>query len=141
MDGRGVIFRLKFHSHSPMGGDFPCLWNANHLRDRADGRLMGYEQGTVPVHGFRSTASTLLNEQGKNRDWIERQLAHGERDVAGSFTARYSVGCYGMPMLVEGKFLFPCRALMCRILMLTPANRAEMTKISGHVCHRDIPCP
>ncbi len=41
---------------------------------------MGYEQGTVTVHGFRSTASTLLNEMGKNRDWIERQLAHGERD-------------------------------------------------------------
>jgi integrase len=43
-------------------------------------RRMGYEQGTVTVHGFRSTASTLLNEMGKNRDWIERQLAHGERD-------------------------------------------------------------
>jgi len=25
-------------------------------------------------------ASTLLNEQGWNRDVIERQLAHGERD-------------------------------------------------------------
>jgi integrase len=43
-------------------------------------RRMGYEQGSVTVHGFRSTASTFLNEQGKNRDWIERQLAHGERD-------------------------------------------------------------
>jgi integrase len=43
-------------------------------------RRMGYEQGTVTVHGFRSTASTLLNEMGMNRDWIERQLAHGERD-------------------------------------------------------------
>ena len=31
-------------------------------------------------HGFRSMASTLLNEQGWNRDAIERQLAHGERD-------------------------------------------------------------
>jgi hypothetical protein len=41
---------------------------------------MGYDQGTVTVHGFRSTASTLLNEMGQNRDWIERQLAHGERD-------------------------------------------------------------
>ena len=41
---------------------------------------MGYEQGSVTVHGFRSTASTLLNEQGKNRDWIERQLAHAEYD-------------------------------------------------------------
>ena len=44
-------------------------------------RRMGYAQGTLTVHGFRSTASTLLNEQGKNRDWIERQLAHGERDA------------------------------------------------------------
>jgi integrase len=40
-------------------------------------RRMGYEQGTLTVHGFRSTASTLLNEQGWNRDWIEKQLALG----------------------------------------------------------------
>lgn len=31
-------------------------------------------------HGFRSMASTLLNEQGWNRDAIERQLAHAERN-------------------------------------------------------------
>ena len=31
-------------------------------------------------HGFRSMASTLLNEQGWHRDAIERQLAHGDRD-------------------------------------------------------------
>ncbi|HSW70897.1 MAG TPA: integrase, partial [Gammaproteobacteria bacterium] len=30
--------------------------------------------------GFRSMASTLLNEQGWNRDAIERQLAHAERN-------------------------------------------------------------
>ena len=29
-------------------------------------------------HGFRTMASTLLNEQGWNRDAIERQLAHAE---------------------------------------------------------------
>jgi integrase len=45
-------------------------------------RRMGFEQGSVTVHGFRSTASTMLNEQGCwNRDAIERQLAHGERDA------------------------------------------------------------
>jgi integrase len=44
-------------------------------------RRMGFEQGSVTVHGFRSTASTMLNEQGWNRDAIERQLAHGERDA------------------------------------------------------------
>ena len=43
-------------------------------------RRMGYEKGVMTVHGFRSMASTLLNEKGYNRDWIERQLAHGERN-------------------------------------------------------------
>lgn len=43
-------------------------------------RRMGYEKDELCVHGFRSMASTLLNEQGYNRDWIERQLAHGERN-------------------------------------------------------------
>ncbi|MDR1686772.1 MAG: integrase arm-type DNA-binding domain-containing protein [Desulfovibrio sp.] len=44
-------------------------------------RSMGYDRETLVVHGFRGMASTLLNEQGYNRDWIERQLAHGERDA------------------------------------------------------------
>jgi integrase len=43
-------------------------------------RYMGYERGTMTAHGFRSMASTLLNEQGWGRDAIERQLAHAERD-------------------------------------------------------------
>ena len=43
-------------------------------------RRMGYQKHEMSVHGFRSIASTLLNELGFNRDWIERQLAHGERD-------------------------------------------------------------
>lgn len=45
-------------------------------------RCMGYRKQEVCVHGFRSTASTMLNELGYNRDWIERQLAHKERDTA-----------------------------------------------------------
>lgn len=40
---------------------------------------MGYHSRAT-VHGFRGTASTILNEHGFNRDWIERQLAHAERD-------------------------------------------------------------
>ena len=43
-------------------------------------RRMGYAKDEMCTHGFRSIASTLLNELGYNRDWIERQLAHGERD-------------------------------------------------------------
>lgn len=43
-------------------------------------RRLGYTTDQMTPHGFRSMASTLLNEQGWNRDWIERQLAHGEQD-------------------------------------------------------------
>jgi len=40
---------------------------------------MGYH-GRATTHGFRSVASTILNESNLfNRDWIERQLAHVER--------------------------------------------------------------
>ena len=38
---------------------------------------MGYKRQAT-VHGFRATASTILNESGFNRDAIERQLAHVE---------------------------------------------------------------
>ena len=34
----------------------------------------------MTAHGFRSVASTLLNEQGFSPDVIELQLAHAERN-------------------------------------------------------------
>ncbi len=41
---------------------------------------MGYH-GKATVHGFRKTASTVLNESGRFQgDWIEVQLAHIDRD-------------------------------------------------------------
>ena len=39
---------------------------------------IGYH-GRATVHGFRSMASTALNEMGFRPDVIERQLAHQER--------------------------------------------------------------
>lgn len=44
-------------------------------------RRLGYTKEEITPHGFRSMASTLLNEQGFNRDAIERQLSHGERNT------------------------------------------------------------
>lgn len=44
-------------------------------------RRLGYTGDEMTGHGFRSMASTLLNEQGWNPDAIERQLAHGERNT------------------------------------------------------------
>ena len=43
-------------------------------------KSLGYESDVMTAHGFRTTASTLLNEQGWSPDAIERQLAHAPRD-------------------------------------------------------------
>ena len=39
------------------------------------------DKETMSAHGFRTIASTLLNEQGWSPDAIERQLAHAPRDA------------------------------------------------------------
>lgn len=43
--------------------------------------------GRATVHGFRSTASTILNEHQFNRDWIEMQLAHSDGSVRAVYNA------------------------------------------------------
>jgi integrase len=43
-------------------------------------KRMGYEHDRVTGHGFRTTASTILHEQGYLSDAIERQLAHVEHN-------------------------------------------------------------
>ena len=54
-------------------------------------RRMGYTKEEMTGHGFKSMASTLLNEQGFNPDAIERQLAHVERN---SVRAAYNYAEY-----------------------------------------------
>lgn len=44
-------------------------------------RRLGFENDEMCPHGFRSMASTMLNEFGYNGDWIERQLAHVPRNL------------------------------------------------------------
>ncbi len=63
---------------------YPCVRSAERPMSEAtvNGaiRRMGYEKSQMCAHGFRGMASSVLNEQGYNRDWIERQLAHGPAD-------------------------------------------------------------
>ncbi len=48
---------------------------------------MGF-RGRTTTHGFRRLFSTEANEHGFNEDWIERQLAHDERDrIRGAYNA------------------------------------------------------
>lgn len=62
---------------------FPNTYNP--LKCMSEGTLinaiyrMGY-RSRLTAHGLRSTASTILNENGFNPDAVERQLAHIERN-------------------------------------------------------------
>jgi len=52
-------------------------------------RRLGYAKDEVTAHGFRATASSLLNESGRwHPDAIERQLAHVEGNEARAAYAR-----------------------------------------------------
>ncbi len=44
-------------------------------------RRMGYAKDEMTSHGFRATASTILNERGFNPDVIEAALAHQDKNV------------------------------------------------------------
>lgn len=44
-------------------------------------RRMGYEKEIVTSHGFRATASTILNERGFDAGVIEAALAHQDKNV------------------------------------------------------------
>lgn len=72
----------------PLTGDgkyaFPSVRTSNRPMSEntvnAGLRRLGYTKEEMTGHGFRSMASTLLNEQNWNSDAIERQLAHAERN-------------------------------------------------------------
>ena len=63
---------------------FPCM--RGNGRPMSENTIMtalkslGYDSDVMTAHGFRTTASTLLNEQGWSPDAIERQLSHSPRD-------------------------------------------------------------
>lgn len=75
------------HSLKPITGDKMHVFYSPRSRSRhiSNGaflnalKRMGYK-GRMTGHGFRTLASTILNEKGFNGDWIERQLAHADSD-------------------------------------------------------------
>ena len=81
-------------------------------------RHIGYSSEEMTTHGFRTTASTLLNEMGWNRDAIERQLAHADKNAV---RAAYNHADYleerqrMMPAWVDGgvDFLFRLCCVIC----------------------------
>lgn len=77
LDGlREVTGEGRYLFPSPRGGG-KCL-SPDGVRVTL--RSLGFSRDDVTPHGFRAMASTILNEHGFNRDVIERQLAHVEKD-------------------------------------------------------------
>jgi integrase len=84
---------LLHELHAITGGGqycFPALGNS--LKTRSENtindalRTLGYAHNEMVGHGFRTVASTLLNEHGWHPDAIERQLSHAEQDeVRGAY--------------------------------------------------------
>lgn len=89
-------------------------------------RILGYTKDDMIAHGFRSLASTLLNEQGWNRDAIERQLAHSERN---NVRAAYNYAEY----LPERKKMMQCWADHFEILARGNAISFKIRSI--HLSH------
>jgi integrase len=75
-----VTGRARFIFPSPQSAGRPMSENAV----TAALRRMGYSGEEMTWHGFRSLASTSLNEQGWHPDLIELQLAHAERNAVRS---------------------------------------------------------
>ncbi|CAA0097808.1 Prophage integrase IntA [BD1-7 clade bacterium] len=82
-----LVFPSERRRHEPMSDN---TMRRAIFRLGFDGSKPG--KGKVTPHGFRATASSILNEQGFNPDAIERQLSHMERNgVRAAYThhARY----------------------------------------------------
>ncbi|MBE6442345.1 MAG: DUF4102 domain-containing protein [Desulfovibrio desulfuricans] len=68
--------RGRYVFPNPRNNDLPMSENAVNVALRR----MGYTKEQMTAHGFRSMASTLLNEAGERLDVIEAQLAHASAD-------------------------------------------------------------
>lgn len=81
-----ALFKELRSLTGPNGLAFPALHTSRRPMSEntlnAALRRMGFAKDEVSAHGFRSTASTLLNESGLwNPDAIERALAHGDSNA------------------------------------------------------------
>ena len=96
--------------HDGTGYLFPSIRNpARPMSDNTLNmalRAMGFTQQQHCSHGFRGTASTMLNEQQWNKDAIELQLAHMPRDkVRASYNAAAHLPLRGKMMQAWADYL------------------------------------
>lgn len=85
---QAVVLLRELHTYTGGGrllfpnnrkpGEYMSATTVNRALERIG--FNGADGIAFSAHGFRATASTILNEMGFRPDVIERQLAHAERD-------------------------------------------------------------
>jgi integrase len=91
-------------------------------------RKLGYTSSQMTAHGFRSMASTLLNEQGWPPDAIERQLSHVEVDeVRGAYNYAQHLPVRRQMMQVWADYLDKLRSGR----VIRPDSYIEKTQQAG----------
>lgn len=93
---QAVAILRELHKHSgPEGFLFPGVRGKSRYMSEntinAALRRLDYGTDEMTGHGFRHMASTILHERGYSSEWIERQLAHGDRNTVRS---RYNFAQY-----------------------------------------------
>ena len=82
---RQAVALLKEAEKHTAGGKYVFPTSHNPMRPMSENTIrgallgLGYSSDVHTPHGFRTTASTLLNELGFNPELIEMQLAHEEQ--------------------------------------------------------------
>jgi integrase len=85
-------------------------------------RRLGFPGDEMTGHGFRSMASTCLNEQGWSPDVIELQLAHAERDeVRGAYNRAQRLADRRKMMQAWADYLDSLRAPRAVVALKRPA--------------------
>lgn len=84
----------------PGARDKNCPMSDNAVRSAM--RRLGWTGEEMTPHGFRAMASTVLDNQGYNPDWIERQLAH---EIPGEVKATYKRDVFLMYMSARRKMM------------------------------------
>jgi len=97
-------------------------------------RRLGYDGDVQTGHGFRSMASTLLNEHGFHPDVIELQLAHAERNkVRAAYNKAQRLGERRNMMQWWADYLDRLRASTTQVSM----DSLELNRQHLHTDHRE----
>jgi hypothetical protein len=101
---------------------------------------MGYSKDEMTAHGWRATASTLLNECGKwNEDAIERSLAHTDRTSSAGHTIAGAIGRSGWICTNGGVTISIGSAMVAKSFLSIRRQSLRMGKWSVLPRDEDVP--